>query len=102
MRSWNWMLVTAAAAALALPAFAQADARDELAAFVLRDAERDFEVVRGEASLSGSAPLVGLKAEKAPAKPRGRRAGVKAAAKSKSDAKHVTALESRTSAEGRP
>jgi hypothetical protein len=100
MRSWNWMLVAAAAAALP-PALAQADARDELAAYVLRAAERDFDVVRDEVSLSGSAPLVGLKAEEAPAKPRSKRAGVKVA-KSKNDAKHVTALEAKPSAEGRP
>jgi hypothetical protein len=102
MRSWNWMLAAATAVALAPSASAQADARDELAAFVLRAAEQDFEVVRGEASLSGSAPLVGLKAEKAPAKQRVKRAAVKAAAKSKNDAKHVSALEATPWAAGRP
>jgi hypothetical protein len=102
MRSLNWMLVAAAVAALARPASAQADPRDELAAIVLSSAERDFDVVRDEASLSGSAPLVGLKADKTPAKQRGKRAAVKAAAKSKDDGKHVTALEDKPSGGGRP
>lgn len=102
MRSWNWILVAAGVAALAPPAQAQADPRDELAAFVMRDAERDFETVRGEVSLSGSAPLVGLKAEKAPVKKHAKRGSVKAAAKAKGDARNVTALETKPSAEGRP
>jgi hypothetical protein len=102
MRSWNWMFAAMAATALAAPALARPDPREELAAFVMHDAERDFDLVRDQASLSGSAPLVGLKAEKAPAKKHGKRGATRAAAETKSDAKHVTALESRPAAEGRP
>ena len=104
MRSWNWMLAALIAAAVAPPALAQADPREELLAFVLRDAERDFDRVRDAAALSGSAPLVGLKAEKkAPARKHAKRAGVKTAkATDEYGVKSQTAFETRPSVEGRP
>lgn len=60
MRTWIWMLAVLAGAGLSAPSTARADARDELAAYVLRAAEGDFDAVRGEAGLSGSTPLLGL------------------------------------------
>jgi hypothetical protein len=93
------MLVAVAAGTLAPTAPARAEARDESLTYVMLDAQRDFDAVRKEAALSGSAPLVGMKAEKQPAK-KGKAARVRAEAKD--DAKHVTALDPKPAAVGQP
>jgi hypothetical protein len=91
------MLAAVAAAVLAPSAPARADAREELLAYVMHDAERDFDAVREDAALSGSAPLVGLKAEKKAAK-KGKPSKTRAEAKAKPELKHVTALETKATA----
>jgi hypothetical protein len=96
------MLGAVAAGALTPTVSAHADARDELLAYVLRAAEPDFEAVRDAAALSGSAPLVGLKAEKAPAKKHAKRPAARAAAKPKSDAGRLTAIDTKPASTGRP
>ena len=91
MRPLIWTLVAmAVAAGPARPV--RADARDELLARVMRGAELDFEVVREAAGLSGSSPLVGLKATKTPDRKHTTRSKARAATKSKSESKRVTAL----------
>jgi len=92
MRMSIWMLAAVTVGLLAPPAPARADARDDLLAYVVRVAERDFEAVRGEAGLSGSAPLVGLKAEAKPVGKRARRQAARAAAKARSETRRVTAV----------
>jgi hypothetical protein len=101
MRPWIWMLAVATAAAIA-PASARADARDELLAYVLQSAEHDFDVVRDEAALSGSAPLVGMKAEKKPARKQAKGSRARAEAKARADAKRVSAISAKPAAVGRP
>ena len=91
MRPLLWTLV-AMAVAVGTARPARADARDELLARVMRGAEQDFEAVRGAAGLSGSSPLVGLKAEKTKGRKHATRSGARAAAKPKGESKRVTAL----------
>lgn len=101
MRWSIWMLAAVTVGLLAPPGSACADARDELLAYVVRGAERDFEAVRGEAALSGSAPLVGLKQQAGPVGKRARKQAARAAAKARSESRRVTALDAKASL-GRP
>lgn len=101
MRPWIWMLAAVTAGALAPPVAAQADARDELLAYVMRSAEQDFQAVRDEAALSGSAPLAGVKAAPGPGKKHGKAARA-SSTKLKADAKQATAIDPKPVAVGRP
>jgi len=103
MRPWIWMLAALTAGALAPAAPARADARDELLAYVLHDAERDFEAVREEAALSGSAPLAGLKAAKPPAKKQAKPRRARSEAKLKAESKkQATSIDPKPAGVGRP
>jgi len=101
MRRLNWMLAAAAAAGVTTAVHAQAEAREEALAFVMLDAQRDFDAVRVESALSGSAPLAGLQDEskakaykksKSKSKKAGKAERVDSAASAR-PAKHSTALD---------
>ena len=100
MRPWIWMLAVATTATLAPTAPARADSRDELLTYVLIDAQRDFEAVRGESALSGTAPLPGLKGTSKPkAKSPGKRNLYSAAMKPAPDAERLTESEAPSKAQ---
>jgi hypothetical protein len=89
----------AVAVMLASAGAARADARAQLAALVMHDAEQDFDLVRDQEALSGSAPLSGLKTEAKPSKPAKRSA---ARATARVEAKQAARAESRAATLGRP
>lgn len=101
MRPLIWTLV-AMAVAVGTARPARADARAELLALVMRGAEQDFEAVREAAGLSGSSPLVGLKAEKTPSRKHATRSKARAAATSKSESKRVTTVAAKAHSPGQP